>query len=132
LTYICPQTDNNDVSTSYLGRAELKAAIVPVHDGVTRARLGGSLWLKHRLYPHRNDNLFAQATVLGYVEFDVKPNRARTLQLVRDRATYGREGFRAPDPLYRAPGSRDSEGDASWVMRWWQRDKAFRATGRWA
>jgi len=95
LTYFYPQTENNDVSTNRIDRASLKATVVSVKDGVARARLDGSLKMKHAFYPHRDDDKVVEATVVGYVDADPARPRVRVLRMVTDEATYGAERFEA-------------------------------------
>jgi len=45
--------------------------------------------MKHTFYPGRADNNFVNATVAGYLDFEIAPARVRTLRLVTDHATYG-------------------------------------------
>jgi len=84
-----PVTENNDLSTNRIDRHELKATVVSAEDGVVRARIEGSLKMKHTFYPHREDNNVVEATLVGYLDFDPAKQRIRTLRLVTDPATYG-------------------------------------------
>jgi hypothetical protein len=93
LTYFYPQTENNNVRTNRIDQQTLKATVVEVKDGVVRVRLDGSLKMKHRFYPGRDDTMFVDATVVGYVDCDPARQQLRALRLVTDRATYGKEGF---------------------------------------
>jgi hypothetical protein len=95
LTYFYPQTENNDVSTNRIDRLSLKATVVSVKDGVVRARLDGSLKMKHAFYPHRDDDRVVEATVVGYLDVDAAKPRVRALRLATDEATYGAERFEA-------------------------------------
>jgi hypothetical protein len=60
---------------------------------VVRARLDGSLRLKHKFYSGRDDDNYADATVLGYLDFRADSRAIQTLRLVTDRATYGKMSF---------------------------------------
>jgi hypothetical protein len=91
LTYFYPSTENNNVARNRIDRQELKATVLAVEGGVVRARLDGSLRMKHPFY-HKDDDNFVEATVVGVLEFE--PGKGiRTLELVTDRATYGRTIF---------------------------------------
>jgi hypothetical protein len=84
-----PVTENNDLSTNRIDQQELKATVVSVNDGVARARIEGSLKMKHTFYPHREDNNVVEATLVGYLDFDPAKHRILMLRLVTDPATYG-------------------------------------------
>jgi hypothetical protein len=84
-----PVTENNDLSTNRIDQKVLKATVVSIEDGVVRARIEGSLKMKHTFYPHREDNNVVEATLVGYLDFDPAKMRIRTLRLVTDPATYG-------------------------------------------
>jgi hypothetical protein len=92
LTHFYPQTENNDVSTNRIDQQSLKATVISVKNGVARARVDGSLKMKHTFYPNRDDNNFVDATVVGYVDFE-PGKRIQSLRIVTDRAIYGKEGF---------------------------------------
>jgi hypothetical protein len=58
---------------------------------VVRARIDGSLKMKHSFYPGRDDQNFVSASIVGYIDFDNGKQRIRTLRLVTNKATYGGE-----------------------------------------
>jgi hypothetical protein len=89
LTHFYPQTENNDVSTHRFERRKLSGTIESIKNGVARAWIQGELRMAHRFYPGRADENVAQATVVGYLDFQIATNRVRRLRLVTDRATYG-------------------------------------------
>lgn len=91
LTRFYPTTENNDLTTNRIDRLSLKGTIVSVKDGIARARLEGSLKMKHTFYPGRDDDNFVEATVLGYVDFKTAGPVILKLRLVTDRASYGGE-----------------------------------------
>lgn len=95
LVHFYPQTENNDVSTNRIDGLSLKATALPERsaDGVVRARVDGSLRMKHTFYPKRADDNFVDATVVGYMDFEPGTGRVRTLKLATDRATYGKTKF---------------------------------------
>ncbi|MGH7137280.1 MAG: hypothetical protein ACREHD_16175, partial [Pirellulales bacterium] len=67
----------------------LQAKVVAVEDDLARVELAGELTMKHPFYPRREDNNFVQATVAGYLDYEIGPHRVRSLRLVTDDATYG-------------------------------------------
>jgi hypothetical protein len=89
LTRCYPTTENNDLSTNRIDRQSLKATVVSVTDGVIRARIDGSLTMKHPFYPGKADKNFVEATLVGYIEFELDKPRIHTLRLITDKATYG-------------------------------------------
>jgi hypothetical protein len=84
-----PVTENNDLSKNRIDRQALKATVVSAEGGLVRARVEGSLKMKHTFYPGREDDNFVEATVAGYLDFEPDKPAVRTLRLVTDRATYG-------------------------------------------
>jgi hypothetical protein len=93
LVHFYPQTENNDVSTNRLDRHSLRATIVSEREGVARARLEGTLRMKHAFYPGRDDNQFVEATLRGYLDFEPATQGVRCLRLVTESATYGEHAF---------------------------------------
>jgi hypothetical protein len=92
LRHFYPSTENNDVAKNRIDRQELKATVVWVKDGVARARLEGRLRMKHPFY-HRDDENFVEASLLGFLDFEVGTQRIVNWQLVTTEATYGRIKF---------------------------------------
>jgi hypothetical protein len=92
LNHFYPATENNDIRTNRIERQTLKATALRVENGVIRARLDGSLKMKHPFY-HKDDDQFVEATVVGIVEFEPSTEKIRSLQLVTDQAIYGRRDF---------------------------------------
>jgi hypothetical protein len=92
LRHFYPSTENNDVAKNRIDRQELKATVVSVKEGIARARLNGRLRMKHPFY-HRDDDKFVEATLLGFLDFEVRTGRLVTWQLVTTDATYGRSRF---------------------------------------
>ncbi|HMC65593.1 MAG TPA: hypothetical protein VKI65_11700 [Gemmataceae bacterium] len=102
LTYFYPQTETchcaldtaeNGPHKHRIERQSLKATIISTDNGLIRTRLQGSVRLKHTFYPDRDDNNVANATVLGYVDFDESGKKVQSLRLVTDQATYGQHKF---------------------------------------
>lgn len=89
LTRFYPTTENNDLSTNSIDERSLKAVVISVKDGVARARLEGTLKMKHAFYPHKEDKNMVEAALIGYLDFEPDKPRIRALRLVTDRATYG-------------------------------------------
>jgi hypothetical protein len=92
---VYPVTENNDLSSNRIDKQELKATVISNGDGVARAKIEGDLKMKHTFYPHREDNNFVEATLVGYVDFEPATQHVRTLRLVTDPATYGGGTFGA-------------------------------------
>ena len=88
-----PSTENNDVKTNRIDRQEVTGTVLSVKDGVATARLDGSLRMKHRFDPERDDNKFVDASLTGFLDFDVYRPTIRAVQLVSTRATYGKNHF---------------------------------------
>jgi hypothetical protein len=95
LTHFYPQTENNAVSTNRIDRQELKATVVSLEGGHARARLKGTLRMKHTFYPHREDTNFVDAALVGYVDFDLTTRCVLSFNLVTENATYGATLFEA-------------------------------------
>lgn len=104
LTYFFPQTEVCDFArmTDPLGpykhrfeALELRGMVLSVDGNKVRARLDGSLKLKHNFYPGRDDNNYAEATVLGYLDFDCESGKIQTLRLATQQANYGRSKYQA-------------------------------------
>ena len=88
LTRFYPPTENNDVSKNRFTHQTLKAEIISVLNHVARARIEGNLKMQHSFY-HREDGKVVEATVVGFMDFELPTRRIRSLQLVTDEATYG-------------------------------------------
>src|SRR5205823_3397200 len=102
LTYFYPQTETCNYADDAIDGGphkhriedlKLTARVESVEGDRVRARLGGTLRLKHTFYPGRDDDNRVNATVAGYFDFDRATGRVRGLRLVTERATYGRFGF---------------------------------------
>jgi hypothetical protein len=89
LTRFYPTTENNDLASNRIDEQTLKGTVTSIKDGVVRARLQGTLKMKHSFYPRREDRNRVEATLLGYIEFQQARPRIRALRLVTDTATYG-------------------------------------------
>lgn len=92
LTHFYPSTENNDLRKNRIDQLALRATVLSVQDGVARARLDGSLKMKHPFY-HKDDDNVVEATVVGMLDFEPATRQIRSLQLATDRATYGRTHF---------------------------------------
>jgi hypothetical protein len=94
-TEVCTAKDENLLTptSKYQHRIDeqsLKAKVIAVQDGVVRVRLDGFLKLHHNFYPGRPDpNAFAQANVLGFLEYDSAKKKIGTLRIVSDGGKYG-------------------------------------------
>jgi hypothetical protein len=88
-----PPTEDNKVAANRIDRATLAATLLARDRGVARARLDGTLRMKHRFDPGKDDNRFVDATLTGFVDFTTSPPAIRALQLVSTQATYGKSEF---------------------------------------
>jgi hypothetical protein len=89
LTRFYPTTENNDLKTNRTEEQSLKATVLSIQDGVVRARLEGTLKMKHAFYPRREDSNKVETALLGMLEFEPGKPAIRELRLVTDRGTYG-------------------------------------------
>jgi len=87
-TNFSPPTENTDLAKNRLDKQSLQARVESIEKGVVRARLGGQLRMKHPFY-HKDDNNFVEASLIGYLEFDVGKPAVRSLHLVTDNGRYG-------------------------------------------
>ncbi|OAI46383.1 hypothetical protein AYO44_02130 [Planctomycetaceae bacterium SCGC AG-212-F19] len=71
-----------------LEQHELRGTVLSVQDGTARVRLDGSLKLYHKFYPGHEDQNMVNATVVGYLDFDMAKKKVTALRLVTDQATY--------------------------------------------
>ena len=88
LTHFYPATENNDVSKNRLEIQTLKGTVTSVAGGKARARLEGVLKMHHSFY-HQEDGKIVEATVIGYLDYDLAAQRITSLQLITEKATYG-------------------------------------------
>jgi hypothetical protein len=91
LRHFYPSSENNNVSKNRIDRLELKATVVSVKGPRARARLEGTLRMKHPFY-HRDDDNFVEARLLGFLDFEAG-GRVVDWQLITTDATYGRMRF---------------------------------------
>jgi len=89
---VTASTENNDIKTHRIDKQSLRATVLSIEKGVVRARLDGSLKMKHPFY-HKDDGNFVEAKLVGFMEYETKDQRIRILNLVTDGATYGRMRF---------------------------------------
>jgi len=88
LNHVFPPTENTDLAKNRIDEQSLVARVESVENGVARARLEGRLKMKHPFY-HKDDNNFVNATLIGYLDFELGVSRIRSVRLVTDQATYG-------------------------------------------
>jgi hypothetical protein len=86
-----PPTENNDLSTNQLIQSTLTGQVMEVKNGIVRAQLRGSLNMKHPFYPGREDKRHAKAKLIGWVEWESRSRRLRSLEIVTDEGTYADE-----------------------------------------
>jgi hypothetical protein len=92
LTHFYPPTPNTNLATNRFERRSLRATLVSVRNGVARARIEGSLRMKHFFLPRQDDHL-VEATLVGFVDYEPGAKKIRSVRLVTDKATYGKEEF---------------------------------------
>jgi hypothetical protein len=91
-TEVCSFADLTAEDGHYKHRIEqqkLTAKVLSINGDVVRVRLDGSVRIKHQFYPGRDDKNVAEASVIGYLEFDASKKTIKTLRLVTDQAMYG-------------------------------------------
>ncbi|OAI42296.1 hypothetical protein AYO40_00190 [Planctomycetaceae bacterium SCGC AG-212-D15] len=103
LTHFYPQTETCDFDHDAVDNGghhhrieevALRGKVLSKKDGVAQCRLDGNVRLKHTFYPGKLDENRANATVVGYLDFDVKTREVRSLRLVTETGTYGKMGFK--------------------------------------
>src|SRR5262249_5225545 len=98
LTYFFPQTEMCDFALAtradgpYKHQVEqlaLRAKLLPPDGKSDRIRLEGTVRLKHKFYPGKDESSReANSTVIGIVEFDARGQKP-SLRLITDQAVYG-------------------------------------------
>lgn len=88
--HMYPPTEDNNLAANRIDAATLTATVVAGERGVYRARLDGSLRMKHRFDPAKEDDKFVDASFTGYLDFTTSPPAVRAFQLVSTQATYGK------------------------------------------
>ena len=87
LTHFYPATENNDVRKNRFETLELKATVGSVDHEIARVRLEGRFRMQHSFY-HKDDDKMVDATVIGFMDFDLRRKRAISFQMITDKATY--------------------------------------------
>jgi hypothetical protein len=94
--WIYPQTeDASRVNRSRIEKQSMRMTIVAMENGIARARIDGSLQMRHSFYPGRDTNETVNATITGFMDFDPAHGRIQRLRIVTDRATYNNQPFDA-------------------------------------
>jgi hypothetical protein len=86
-----PPTEDNDVSRNRIDASTLSATVVARAGKAVRARLEGSLVMKHRFAPEKDDTRFVNATFLGYIDVDVDAGGVPALQMHTVEGRYGKK-----------------------------------------
>ena len=92
LTRFYPTTELNDLAKNRLDKQSLRGTVIAVEKGIARARIDGTLKMKHPFYPNRDDENSVEATIVGVIEFATSATaqpRIRSMQLVTEKASYG-------------------------------------------
>jgi hypothetical protein len=86
-----PQMEDSDprVDRNRIDEATLKATVISMSGGTIQVRLDGTLVMKRSFFPHREDNNFVNATLLGWMVFDSARSHVDNFQLVTKTARYG-------------------------------------------
>jgi hypothetical protein len=96
LTHFYPPTENTDTATNRIDEQVLGARVLSQEGGVVRAEVKGRLRMRHPFY-HKPTEEYADAAVVGYIDFEPARRAVRALRLVTEQATYGgKAGSRLP------------------------------------
>jgi hypothetical protein len=93
LIHFYPAALNFYYADNRIDQQTLKATVVADKDGVARVRLDGSLKMKHTFVPGKEDDLFVEASLVGYVDCHQGKKHIRALGIVTDKATYAKGNF---------------------------------------
>lgn len=88
LTHVYPVTENNNPAKNKFHEQSVRVTTLSVADGKARGRIDARVVMQHDFY-HKPDGKVVDATLLGYVDWDVATGRVTGFKLVTDRATYG-------------------------------------------
>jgi hypothetical protein len=92
LTHFYPPSPNTNLASNRFDQHALRATLVSVRAGVAQARIEGNLRMKHFFLPRQDDHQ-VEATVFGFVEYEAKTKKIRSVRLVTEKATYGKDEF---------------------------------------
>jgi hypothetical protein len=68
--------------------ASLHLTVTVLREGIGRARIDGRVRLRHSFYPGKPSEDYADAKLLGYMDFDANQSAIERLRLVTSDATY--------------------------------------------
>ena len=88
LAHFYPVTENNDVTKNRIEEQQLTARVLSVSGGVARARLDGTLRMKHSFY-HKEDGKTVAGAFSGTLDFEPATGKVRSLRLATRQASYG-------------------------------------------
>jgi hypothetical protein len=80
------ETTNHD--RNRIDQATLQLTVTAFEQGIARARIEGKLRMKHALYPGKDHEDMVEATLFGFLDWDVAERHIQRFRLVTDRATY--------------------------------------------
>jgi hypothetical protein len=90
-----PQTEETtSADRNRIDRLSLEMKILSVHNGEARVRIDGAIRMKHSFAPHRPDDNYVEAKVVGFMDFSPTARRIDVFRLVTTEATYGNEAER--------------------------------------
>ncbi len=82
------------VERGRIDRQLLALTVTSIRDGIVRARIDGTLRMKHGSVA-RNEDVFVDAVLTGFLEYDPITRTVQRLRLITKKATYGNEEFLA-------------------------------------
>jgi hypothetical protein len=93
LKHFYPPCLNFYLDDGRLDQRDLSAKVVSVANGEALVRLDGRLKMRRNFTFAKEDNLFAEADVVGYLKVDPARRQVRSVQIVTDNGTYAGGSF---------------------------------------
>lgn len=104
LRYFYPQSeDPTDSPWTKIDRQVLKSTVLKVEAGAATARLEGEVQLQRNFYPGKFSPERMQATLVGFVTWDLQSRRIQSFQLVTDEAVRDKEHYAVAVTMAAAP-----------------------------
>jgi hypothetical protein len=123
LSNLYPPTPNRDPETNKIESPPMKATVVSVKDGMARVRLDNDFRMKHHFLPVKLDDREVKATLVGFVDVDLKNQKIKKFQMVTEQATYddGKFGaaIRSVDPRLQAAAPAEREKGSAQPLPGW-------------
>jgi hypothetical protein len=93
LIYFYPQSEDvGDRPDCTIESQSLMAKVESMKNGIALARIEGTLRMQHNFYPGRSGDM-VDATIVGYMEFELAKKEIRSLKLVTEKANWGKTKF---------------------------------------